>query len=82
MRSLTASCFLWLFSPLLAALPAAEAEVGFAQSLADGQPINTVLTVRRVRGDDGVIREEFRTIRPPTGEPLHTRIWTIENDET
>ena len=65
-----------------AALPAAEAEVGFAQSLADGQPINTVLTVRRVRGDDGVIREEFRTIRPPTGEPLHTRIWTIENDET
>ena len=64
-----------------AALPAAEEEVAFAQSLARDQPINTVLTVRRVLSADGTIKEEFRTIRPPAGEPLHARIWTIENDD-
>lgn len=64
-----------------AALPSASEEVDFAVSLAAGQPINTVLTVRRVRRDDGTINEEFRTIRPPAGEPLHARIWTIDQDE-
>lgn len=64
-----------------AALPAAEDEVAFAAGLAEGQPINTVLTVRRVVGGDGGIREEFRSIRPPSGEPMHARVWTVENDE-
>lgn len=65
-----------------AALPAAEDEVAFAVGLAAEQPINTVLTVRRVAGADGTIREEFRTIRPPSGEPMHARVWTVDDDET
>lgn len=64
-----------------AAMPVAEDEVAVAESLALGHAINTVLTIRRVRGEDGEITEEFRTIKPPAGEPLHTRIWTVENDE-
>ncbi len=67
---------------LEAAWAAAEDEVAFAQGLANDQPINTVLTVRRLHDATGVIKEEFRTIRPPTGEPLHARIWTVESDET
>lgn len=66
---------------LEAALPAAEDEIAFAASLAQDLPINTVLTVRRVFADDGTIREEFRTIRPPAGEPLHARIWKLDSDE-
>lgn len=65
-----------------AALAAAEEEVAFAVGLAADQPINTVLTVRRIAGQDGSIKEEFRTIRPPSGEPMHARVWTVENDET
>lgn len=64
-----------------AALPAAEDEVAHAISLAADLPINTVLTVRRVLNADGTIREEFRTIRPPAGEPMHARIWKVESDE-
>lgn len=63
------------------AMPAAVEEIDFAASLAAGQPINTVLTLRRVRREDGTINEEFRTIRPPAGEPLHSRIWTIDRHE-
>ncbi len=65
-----------------AALPVVEDEVAFAQGLAADQPINTVLTVRRYLDADGAIKEEFRTIRPPSGEPMHARVWTVENDET
>jgi len=65
-----------------AALAAAEEEVAFAAGLAADQPINTVLTVRRIAGGDGEIKEEFRVIRPPSGEPMHARVWTVENDET
>ncbi|HRY06183.1 MAG TPA: DUF6505 family protein [Hyphomicrobiaceae bacterium] len=64
-----------------AALPVAEGEVAFAVGLAADQPINTVLTVRRIVGGNGEIKEEFRTIRPPSGEPMHARVWTVENDE-
>lgn len=67
---------------LEAALPAAEEEVAFAEGLAAGQAINTVLTVRRFVDASGAIKEEFRTIRPPTGEPMHARIWTVESDDT
>lgn len=64
------------------ALPVADSEIDFAAGLADGQPINTVLTVRRIAGADGGIKEEFRTIRPPSGEPMHARVWTVDQDET
>ncbi len=64
------------------AMPVAEAEVAFIEELIADAAINTVFTVRRVRTDIGETREEFRTIKPPSGEPLHARIWTVEHDET
>lgn len=63
-----------------AAWPAAREEIDFVLSLCRDVPINTVFTVRRFFAPDGQIREEFRTIKPPTGEPLHARIWTVEPD--
>jgi hypothetical protein len=65
---------------LAAALPAAEQEMGFAADLCAAVPINTVFTVRRFVDAAGEIREEFRTIKPPAGEPLHARIWTVESE--
>lgn len=64
------------------ALPAAEAELAFARELAEGAPVNTVLTIRRVRDASGEIREELRRIRPPAAQPQHARIWTSEPDDT
>lgn len=58
----------------------ARAELEFIAELAAAKPINTVLTVRRVHDAKGSAREEFRVITPPTGEPLHTKIWTIVAD--
>jgi hypothetical protein len=40
-----------------------------------------VFTVRRRWDAAGQIKEEFRTIRPPTGEPLHAKVWTVIDDE-
>jgi hypothetical protein len=64
-----------------AALTAAREEVDFVAELAGGAPINTVFTVRRTLSADGAAKEEFRTIRPPAGEPLHARIWTVVDDD-
>ena len=64
-----------------AALAAAREEIDFAAELAAGAPINTVFTVRRTHTPDGATKEEFRTIRPPTGEPAHARIWTVVDDD-
>jgi Family of unknown function (DUF6505) len=66
---------------LEAALPAAKEEARFVLDLCRDAPINTVFTVRRTRDALGRIKEEFRTIRPPTGEPLHAKIWTVVDDE-
>ena len=63
-----------------AARPVAEEEVSFVLDLCRDVPINTVFTVRRFFAPDGQIKEEFRTIKAPTGEPLHARIWTVEAD--
>ncbi|CFX17335.1 conserved protein of unknown function [Candidatus Filomicrobium marinum] len=65
-----------------AALPAARGELFFITDLVQDAPINTVFTVRRVLDADGAIKEEFRTIRPPTDKPLHARVWKVEPDET
>lgn len=62
-----------------AAEAAAADEVGFACELCAEKPINTVFTVRRTL-DEGRIREEFREIAPP-GEPRHTRIWDVVEDD-
>ncbi len=62
-----------------AALGAAEDELAFVCELCAAKPVNTVFTVRRVL-EDGQLREEFREITPP-GEPRHTRIWDVVEDE-
>ena len=64
-----------------AALPAAREECAFVLDLCREAPVNTVFTVRRTWDAEGQIKEEFRTIRPPTGEPLHAKIWTTVDDE-
>lgn len=64
-----------------AALEAAREETAFVADLVREAPVNTVFTVRRTWGADGRIKEEFRTIRPPTGESDHARIWTVVDDE-
>ncbi len=63
-----------------AAWPAAQEELAFILDLCRDAPINTVFTVRRTFDPDGQIKEEFRTIKAPTGEPMHARIWTVEPD--
>jgi hypothetical protein len=65
---------------LEAALPAAKEEVRFVLDLCRDVAINTVFTVRRTRDAQGEIKEEFRTVRPPTGEPLHAKVWTVVDD--
>jgi hypothetical protein len=62
-----------------AALVAAEGELNFAADLCADKPINTVFIVRRTL-DEGQIHEEFREIAPP-GEPRHTRIWDVVEDD-
>lgn len=64
-----------------AALPAAKEETRFVLDLCREAPINTVFTVRRTWDAVGQIKEEFRTIRPPAGEPLHAKVWTVVDDE-
>lgn len=61
------------------ALRAAEDELAFVSELCASKPVNTVFTVRRIL-EDGQFREEFREITPP-GEPRHTRIWDVVEDE-
>jgi hypothetical protein len=63
-----------------AAFPAAGDEIRFVLELTKDSPINTVFTVRRRLDGKGAIREELRTIRPPSGAPQHARIWTVEDD--
>ncbi len=63
---------------LAAAVPAARAEAEFAAGLCDHQ-INTLLSVGRDGGDDGIV-EQFRVIQPPL-EPVHAKIWEIVEDD-
>jgi hypothetical protein len=60
---------------------AAVEETSFVRDLCRDAPINTVFTVRRTWDSQGETKEEFRIIRPPTGEPLHAKIWTVVDDE-
>jgi uncharacterized protein DUF6505 len=65
---------------LEAARPAAKEEAAFVLDLCREAPINTVFTVRRSWDPTGQIKEELRTIRPPAGEPLHAKVWTVVDD--
>ncbi|MEC9369649.1 MAG: DUF6505 family protein [Pseudomonadota bacterium] len=64
-----------------AALPAAREETDFVLDLCKDSLINTVFTVRRQFDAEGEIKEEFRTIQAPSDRPLHTRIWSVTEDE-
>lgn len=57
---------------------AAKEEVRFVVDLCSDAPINTVLAIKRTLNDSGEIAEEFRTIKPPSGDRPHTRIWDVE----
>jgi hypothetical protein len=63
-----------------AALPAAREETKFILELCETSLINTIFTVRRHFAGDGQIREEFRTIKAPDSKPVHTRIWSVVED--
>ncbi len=63
---------------LAAAVPVARAEAEFAADLCD-HDINTVLSVYRDYGDDGIV-EQYRVIQPPL-EPVHAKIWEIVEDD-
>lgn len=63
-----------------AALPAVREEMKFILDLCESSLINTVFTVRRSFDEDGQIKEEFRTITPPDAKPIHTRIWSVVED--
>ncbi len=66
---------------LEAAELAAREEISFVESLCCDVKVGTVFAVRRTWDSEGRIKEEFRTIAPPTGPALHARIWTVVNDE-
>lgn len=66
---------------LEAALPAARDETEFVRDLCQGVFVNTVFTVRRFYDKTGEIKEEFRTIKAPGDQPLHTRIWSVVEDD-
>lgn len=62
------------------ALPVAQHEIDYIADLCAEHPINTIFTVRRFFDDKGDMREEFRTVTPPS-EPTHTKIWEIVADD-
>ncbi|WP_108882159.1 DUF6505 family protein [Anderseniella sp. Alg231-50] len=62
------------------ACDAAREEIDFACELADGKPLNTLLTVHRTLTEEGAIHEEYREITPPGQERPHTRIWDIADE--
>ena len=66
---------------LEAAQAAAREEIGFIGDLCADSLVNTVFTVRRTLDAEGGIKEEFRKIRAPDGQPLHTRIWSVVEDD-
>ncbi len=63
-----------------AAHEAAREEVEFACELAEGKPLNTLLTVHRTFNEDGAIHEVYREITPPVQERAHTRIWDVADE--
>lgn len=65
---------------MAAALDAARGEVGFSQELAEGKPLNTLLTVHRTLTGEDAIHEEYREITPPELERPHTRIWDVSDE--
>ncbi len=65
---------------MTAARDAAREEIGFAQELAEGKPLNTLLTVHRSLTEEGAIHEEYREITPPGQQRPHTIIWDVTDE--
>lgn len=49
---------------LAAALPAAEEEIAYAESLCIGHDLNTLVALHRRHDAQGAVREQFRTLKP------------------
>jgi hypothetical protein len=82
-QALAAHLFAFFGAPTAEdAVTAAREELAFVADLCRDVPLNTVFTVRRLFDARGALKEEFRQITPPSGEPAHARVWTIERDET
>lgn len=73
----------WGAPSLDAALVPAREEVAFVADLCREVAINTVFTVRRSWNEDGTVKEEFRSLKPPSLEDQHAnaRIWSVVDDE-
>lgn len=69
----------WGAPSLAEAEPVAREEVAFAEGLCQEHPVNTLLSVVREWGEDG-IREGFRVVRPPR-QGDHARVWEIDAEE-
>ncbi len=65
---------------MITARQAALEELDFARELAQGKPLNTLLTVHRTLNEDGAIHEEYREVSPPGQERPHTRIWDVADE--
>lgn len=63
---------------LAAALPVARDEAAFAAGLCDHPP-NTLLTVSRSFGEDGIV-ERFGTLEPPLSGAV-ARVWELMEDD-
>ncbi len=63
---------------MLAALDAARSEANYTANLCE-HPLDTMLRIDREFAEAG-IKERIRVI-PKQREAMHTKIWTIENDD-
>ncbi len=62
-----------------AAENAAHEEAAFVEGLCKDNLLNTIFSVSRTLDKDG-IHEEFRVITPPSNG-IHTRIWSVAEDD-
>jgi Family of unknown function (DUF6505) len=64
------------------ALAAADDELAFAESCAD-HPEQTLVVIHRTIGEDGDIREQFRTVKAglPFNRESHSRVFTFHEVE-
>jgi Family of unknown function (DUF6505) len=65
-----------------AALAAADEELSFAESCADHAE-QTIVVLHRTLGEDGDIREQFRTVKPglPFNKDSYSRVFTFHEVE-
>jgi hypothetical protein len=64
------------------ALAAADEELSFAQSCAD-HPEQTLVVIHRTLGEDGAVREQFRTVKAglPFNKDSYSRVFTFHEVE-